>query len=132
MCPYLNFHFQKLYWYCHYVYLLFPSFVSYPLILLSSGRWEAKTQQLLIINLFCKISKFSYFVPQIVLLLRLVPLLPFNMLNYLLSVTPVPIMEYMLASWIGMMVYCTLHSSSDTTWWIYPCDRFYCGMIQNL
>ncbi|XP_057868166.2 uncharacterized protein LOC131075355 [Cryptomeria japonica] len=40
---------------------------------------------------------------KIVLLLRLVPLLPFNMLNYLLSVTPVSIGEYMLASWIGMM-----------------------------
>eukprot|EP01018_Ginkgo_biloba_P027012 Gb_21365 [translate_table: standard] len=40
---------------------------------------------------------------KIVLLLRLVPLLPFNMLNYLLSVTPVNIWEYMLASWIGMM-----------------------------
>uniref|UniRef100_A0A2P2LC07 VTT domain-containing protein n=1 Tax=Rhizophora mucronata TaxID=61149 RepID=A0A2P2LC07_RHIMU len=41
---------------------------------------------------------------KIVLLLRLVPLLPFNMLNYLLSVTPIPLGEYMLASWIGMMV----------------------------
>ncbi|XP_072996612.1 uncharacterized protein [Typha latifolia] len=40
---------------------------------------------------------------KIVLLLRLVPLLPFNMLNYLLSVTPVGIGEYMLASWLGMM-----------------------------
>ncbi|XP_034903580.1 uncharacterized protein, partial [Populus alba] len=40
---------------------------------------------------------------KIVLLLRLVPLLPFKMLNYLLSITPVPIREYMLASWIGMM-----------------------------
>ncbi|KAF7813768.1 TVP38/TMEM64 family membrane protein slr0305 family [Senna tora] len=40
---------------------------------------------------------------KIVLLLRLVPLLPFNMLNYLLSVTPVPLGEYMLASWLGMM-----------------------------
>ncbi|XP_057964713.1 uncharacterized protein LOC131155524 [Malania oleifera] len=40
---------------------------------------------------------------KIVLLLRLVPLLPFNMLNYLLSVTPVHIGEYMLASWLGMM-----------------------------
>jgi hypothetical protein len=46
----------------------------------------------------------SYFCSQIVLLLRLVPLLPFNMLNYLLSVTPVGIVEYMLASWLGMMV----------------------------
>ncbi|KAJ6980718.1 hypothetical protein NC653_024157 [Populus alba x Populus x berolinensis] len=45
---------------------------------------------------------------KIVLLLRLVPLLPFNMLNYLLSVTPVPIGEYMLASWIGMMVFIIL------------------------
>lgn len=40
---------------------------------------------------------------KIVFLLRLVPLLPFNMLNYLLSVTPVSIGEYILASWIGMM-----------------------------
>ncbi|KAL5227831.1 hypothetical protein ABZP36_016096 [Zizania latifolia] len=41
--------------------------------------------------------------PQIVSLLRLVPLLPFNMMNYLLSVTPVGIGEYMLASWLGIM-----------------------------
>lgn len=40
---------------------------------------------------------------KIVLLLRLVPLLPFNMLNYLLSVTPVPLWEYVLASWLGML-----------------------------
>ncbi|KAI3871264.1 hypothetical protein MKX03_017202, partial [Papaver bracteatum] len=40
---------------------------------------------------------------KVVLLLRLVPLLPFNMLNYLLSVTPVCIWKYMLASWLGMM-----------------------------
>ncbi|KAF7818301.1 Transmembrane protein [Senna tora] len=40
---------------------------------------------------------------KIVLLLRLVPLLPFNILNYLLSVTPVHIGEYMLATWLGMM-----------------------------
>ncbi|KAH7677012.1 putative membrane protein [Dioscorea alata] len=40
---------------------------------------------------------------KIVFLLRLVPLLPFNMLNYLLSVTPVNVGEYMLASWLGMM-----------------------------
>ncbi|KAJ4755318.1 SNARE associated Golgi protein family [Rhynchospora pubera] len=40
---------------------------------------------------------------KIVVLLRLVPLLPFNMLNYLLSVTPVSIGEYMLATWLGMM-----------------------------
>ncbi|KMS98740.1 hypothetical protein BVRB_3g069200 [Beta vulgaris subsp. vulgaris] len=40
---------------------------------------------------------------KIVLLLRLVPLLPFNMMNYLLSVTPVPLWEYVLASWLGMM-----------------------------
>lgn len=40
---------------------------------------------------------------KIVLLLRLVPLLPFNILNYLLSVTPISLGTYMLASWIGMM-----------------------------
>ncbi|GLT81465.1 hypothetical protein SLA2020_528500 [Shorea laevis] len=60
---------------------------------------------------------------KIVFLLRLVPLLPFNMLNYLLSVTPVPIGEYMLASWLGMMpitlalvyVGTTLKDLSDVT-----------------
>lgn len=41
---------------------------------------------------------------QIVLLLRFVPLLPFNVLNYLLSVTPVRLWEYILATWLGMMV----------------------------
>ncbi|KAH9315395.1 hypothetical protein KI387_024022, partial [Taxus chinensis] len=40
---------------------------------------------------------------KIVLLLRLVPLLPFNMLNYLLSVTSIGLGQYILASWIGMM-----------------------------
>jgi len=40
---------------------------------------------------------------KIVFLLRLVPLLPFNMLNYLLSVTSIGLGQYMLASWIGMM-----------------------------
>ncbi|KAL6968348.1 hypothetical protein U1Q18_034150 [Sarracenia purpurea var. burkii] len=60
---------------------------------------------------------------KIVLLLRLVPLLPFNMLNYLLSVTPVPLGEYVLASWVGMMpitfalvyVGTTLKDLSDVT-----------------
>ncbi|XP_051130298.1 uncharacterized protein LOC127250882 [Andrographis paniculata] len=60
---------------------------------------------------------------KIVLLLRLVPLLPFNMMNYLLSVTPVPIAQYMLASWLGMMpitfalvyVGTTLKDLSDVT-----------------
>ncbi|GMY16633.1 TVP38/TMEM64 family membrane protein slr0305-like isoform X2 [Fagus crenata] len=60
---------------------------------------------------------------KIVLLLRLVPLLPFNMLNYLLSVTPVPMGEYILASWLGMMpltfalvyVGTTLKDLSDVT-----------------
>ncbi|KAL6548421.1 hypothetical protein OROGR_008842 [Orobanche gracilis] len=60
---------------------------------------------------------------KIVLLLRLVPLLPFNMLNYLLSVTPVPLSQYMLASWLGMMpitfalvyVGTTLKDLSDVT-----------------
>ncbi|KAG9457997.1 hypothetical protein H6P81_002505 [Aristolochia fimbriata] len=60
---------------------------------------------------------------KIVLLLRLVPLLPFNMLNYLLSVTPVGVGEYMMASWLGMMpitlalvyVGTTLKDLSDVT-----------------
>lgn len=57
---------------------------------------------------FVGFLKMSPVIGQIVLLLRLVPLLPFNMLNYLLSVTPVPIGEYMLASWLGMMVFASL------------------------
>lgn len=40
---------------------------------------------------------------KIVLLLRLVPILPFNIMNYLLSVTPIPIWSFVLASWVGMM-----------------------------
>ncbi|XP_031500641.1 uncharacterized protein LOC116264509 [Nymphaea colorata] len=60
---------------------------------------------------------------KIVLLLRLAPLLPFNMLNYLLSMTPVSTGEYMMASWLGMMpitlalvyVGTTLKDLSDTT-----------------
>ncbi|KAL6217378.1 hypothetical protein ACLB2K_010595 [Fragaria x ananassa] len=60
---------------------------------------------------------------KIVLLLRLAPLLPFNMLNYLLSVTPVHIGDFMLATWLGMMpitfalvyVGTTLKDLSDVT-----------------
>lgn len=57
------------------------------------------------------------------LLLRLVPLLPFNMMNYLLSVTPVPIAHYMLASWLGMMV--------CKSAFVIPYSRFHCikGLI---
>ncbi|XP_027332648.1 uncharacterized protein LOC113847627 isoform X2 [Abrus precatorius] len=40
---------------------------------------------------------------KIVLLLRLAPFVPFNMLNYFLSVTPVPLGVYTLTSWLGMM-----------------------------
>jgi hypothetical protein len=41
---------------------------------------------------------------QIVLLLRLVPLVPFTALNYLLSVTPISIHTYVAASSLGMLV----------------------------
>lgn len=40
---------------------------------------------------------------KIVLLLRLVPLFPFNVLNYLLSVTPISSTSYILATWFGVM-----------------------------
>ncbi|GBG88497.1 hypothetical protein CBR_g47968 [Chara braunii] len=40
---------------------------------------------------------------KIVFLLRLVPMLPFNVLNYLLSITPLNVSTYTLASWLGMM-----------------------------
>lgn len=60
---------------------------------------------------------------KIVLLLRLVPMLSFNLLNYLLSVTPVSLWEYVLASWLGMLpitvalvyVGTTLKDLSDVT-----------------
>ncbi|MBA0879427.1 hypothetical protein Goshw_013304, partial [Gossypium schwendimanii] len=60
---------------------------------------------------------------KIILLLRLAPLLPFSILNYLLSVTPVSLGEYLLASWLGMvpitlaLVYVgtTLKDLSDVT-----------------
>ncbi|RDX83715.1 hypothetical protein CR513_35339, partial [Mucuna pruriens] len=60
---------------------------------------------------------------KISLLLRLAPFVPFSILNYLLSVTPVPLGEYTLASWLGMMpitlalvyVGTTLKDLSDVT-----------------
>ncbi|KAK9197365.1 hypothetical protein WN943_005501 [Citrus x changshan-huyou] len=65
----------------------------------------------------------SGFKARIIFLLRLVPLIPFNILNYLLSVTPVHTGKYMLASWLGMMpstfslvyVGTTLKDLSDVT-----------------
>jgi uncharacterized membrane protein YdjX (TVP38/TMEM64 family) len=40
---------------------------------------------------------------KIVLLLRLIPLIPFNLLNYALALTSVSLKAYVLASWIGML-----------------------------
>ena len=40
---------------------------------------------------------------KIVLLLRLSPVFPFNLLNYALSLTNVSFRDYFLASWIGML-----------------------------
>ena len=40
---------------------------------------------------------------KIVLMLRLSPIFPFNMLNYLLGLTAVRFWHYVLASWIGML-----------------------------
>ena len=37
-----------------------------------------------------------------VVLLRLQPVLPFNILNYALGLTSIRLRDYMLASWIGM------------------------------
>ena len=39
---------------------------------------------------------------KVVLLTRLSPLFPFNLLNYVFGLTPVPLWRYALASWIGM------------------------------
>ncbi|MBI4027748.1 MAG: VTT domain-containing protein [Verrucomicrobia bacterium] len=40
---------------------------------------------------------------KIVLLARLSPLFPFNLLNYALGLTRIPLSHYILASWIGMI-----------------------------
>lgn len=40
---------------------------------------------------------------KIVLLSRLSPVLPFNLLNYAFGLTPVPLRDYVISSWIGMM-----------------------------
>jgi uncharacterized membrane protein YdjX (TVP38/TMEM64 family) len=40
---------------------------------------------------------------KIVLLTRLSPLFPFNLLNYLFSLTKVRLRDYVLASWLGML-----------------------------
>src|SRR5918996_3730345 len=40
---------------------------------------------------------------RIVLLTRLSPVLPFNLLNYAFGLTAVPLRKYVLASWIGML-----------------------------
>jgi uncharacterized membrane protein YdjX (TVP38/TMEM64 family) len=40
---------------------------------------------------------------KIVLLTRLSPVLPFNLLNYAFSLTGVPFRTYILASWLGML-----------------------------
>ena len=40
---------------------------------------------------------------RIVALTRLSPIFPFNLLNYAFGVTRVPLVQYVLASWIGMM-----------------------------
>ncbi|BAT77240.1 uncharacterized protein HKW66_Vig0019490 [Vigna angularis] len=60
---------------------------------------------------------------KISILLRLAPFVPFSLLNYFLSVTPVPLGEYTLTSWLGMMpltlalvyVGTTLKDLSDVT-----------------
>jgi uncharacterized membrane protein YdjX (TVP38/TMEM64 family) len=40
---------------------------------------------------------------KVVLLLRLQPVLPFNMLNYALGLTNIGLRDYVIASWIGML-----------------------------
>ena len=40
---------------------------------------------------------------KIVLLIRLTPIIPFNIVNYLFALTDVPLLTYTLFSWIGML-----------------------------
>ncbi len=41
--------------------------------------------------------------PWVIFLLRLSPLVPFNLLNYTLGLTPVGLLPYVGASWVGML-----------------------------
>eukprot|EP00892_Ulva_mutabilis_P007715 jgi/Ulvmu1/5315/UM022_0109.1 len=41
--------------------------------------------------------------PKLVLLLRLTPVVPFGLLNYMCGLTTVPLGQYVLASWAGML-----------------------------
>jgi len=40
---------------------------------------------------------------KVILLLRLSPIFPFNLLNYALGITAIPLRHYIVASWIGML-----------------------------
>ncbi|KAH7577512.1 hypothetical protein JRO89_XS01G0260800 [Xanthoceras sorbifolium] len=77
----------------------YPKFQAVSVAIQRSG-FKARDLPKLFSLLF---SSIFYIQDKIVFLLRLVPLLPFSMLNYLLSVTPIGIGHYMLASWLGMM-----------------------------
>jgi uncharacterized membrane protein YdjX (TVP38/TMEM64 family) len=52
---------------------------------------------------------------KIVLLTRLSPVFPFNLLNYLFGLTDVRVRDYVLASWIGMLPATVLYVSLGTT-----------------
>ena len=49
------------------------------------------------------VSKTPMLVPQVVLLLRLSPLLPLALSNYLYGLTSVDFVPYVLGSWLGML-----------------------------
>lgn len=71
---------------------------------------------------------------KIVLLLRLIPLVPFNFLNYALAITNIDLITYALTSWIGMLpgtllyIYIGISAGSiadiiagrtnTSTWWV--------------
>jgi uncharacterized membrane protein YdjX (TVP38/TMEM64 family) len=40
---------------------------------------------------------------KIILILRLIPIFPFNILNYALSITSIKLWQYIVFSWIGML-----------------------------
>ncbi len=52
---------------------------------------------------------------KIILLLRLIPLLPFNLLNYALALTSISLKSYIVATWIGMMPGTMLYIYIGTT-----------------
>ena len=69
---------------------------------------------------------------QMVLLLRLSPLVPFGLLNYMLGLTGIPALSFVLCSWIGMLpgarpaLLCSASTTISTAWLMGSRCRMHC------